>query len=214
MKQNLIDWVRDHDDRWSFVALYVGGAIILSVFTNLFWVSMLMAGNFLLKVYRNRLVGKPYPVLSSLWQIKLDIALILFSLALGLYTGELIAALGLSQAARAGQAVRGLQMATRFGLIERALKVVLMTVDDFARLVGAIAKALRNKKNATVRITSEMVPEPEADEPDRPWEKWGKGDVFTFLFGGICVTLILLAPTLTGLDPAVVVTHIVTELSP
>lgn len=214
MKTHLIDWVREHDDRWSFVVLYVGGAILLSVFTNLFWVAMLMGCNFMLKVYRNRLVGKPHPVLSSLWQIKLDLTLIVFSLTLSLYSGQFMAALGLSQAARAGQAVRGLQMATRFGLIERALKVFFMTVDDFARLIGAIAKAVRSKKAVQVNITPEMLPEPEADEPDRPWEKWGRGDVFTFLFGGICVTLLLLAPALTGLDPAVVVAHIVTELSP
>lgn len=214
MKTHLVDWVRDHDDRWSFVVLYVGGAILLSIFTNLFWVAMLMAANFLLKVYRNRLVGKPHPVLSSLWQIKLDLTLILFSLALSLYTGQMMAALGLSQAARAGQAVRGIQMATRFGLIERALKVFFMTVDDFARLIGAIAKAIRSKKAVKIDITPEMIPEPEVSEPDRPWEKWGKADVFTFLFGGICVTLILLAPALTDLDPAAVAAHIVTELSP
>lgn len=211
--KGFVNWIREHDDRWSFVLLYVGGAILLSVFTNLFWVTMLMTGNFFLKLYRNTLVGKPQPLLSSLWQVKLDISLVIFAVMLGLYAEHVFAALGLSQAARAGQAVRGIQMATRFGLIERGLKVFLLTIDDQARLVNAIVKA-RRKKQGQIEVTPEMIPEPEAHEPDRPWKKWGKGDVFTFVFAGVCFTLVLLAPFILGLEPGEVAMHIIMQLSP
>ncbi len=79
------NWIRDHDDRWSFVILYVGGAVALSVFMNLFWVILLMTGNFCLKIYRNYLVAKPLPVLTSLWQVN-SISASSFSPSLSGYT--------------------------------------------------------------------------------------------------------------------------------
>lgn len=207
------NWIKDHDDRWSFVILYVGGAVALSILTNLFCVVLLMTGNFFLKAYRNYLVGKPAIFRTSLWQVKLDISLVLFALVIGLYADHVFAALGLSQAARAGQAVRGLQLATRFGIIERGLKVFLMTIDDQARLINAVAKA-RRKKKAAIDITPDMIPEPEANEPAYPWEKWGKGDIFTFVFGGTCATLILSAPLAMEVSMADVLNSIIMQLSP
>lgn len=212
MFDTLRNWVREHDDRWSFVILYVGGAVALSLFTNLFWVMMLMAGNFILKIYRNYLVDKPLPVLTSLWQVKLDISLIFFAIVIGLYAEHVFAALGLSQAARAGQAVRGIQMATRFGIIERGLKVFLMTIDDQARLVNAVVKARRKKQDVEVPV--EAIPEPEASEPSYPWRKWGKGDVFTFAFGGVCITLILLSPWITGVSAEQAMDTILQQIAP
>jgi len=209
----LKDWIKDHDDRWSFVLLYVGGAILLSVFLNLFWVVMLMAGNFCLKVYRNFLVAKPQPFLTSLWQVKLDIGLIFFALAIGLYADHIFAALGLSQAARAGQAVRGLQMATRFGVIERGLKVFFMTIDDQARLVNAIVKA-RSKKKSRVDIPEEAIPEPEAHLPSYPWKRWGKGDIFSVTFGLTCVGLIAAAPWILDMPPMEIGHLILWQLKP
>lgn len=207
------DWIRDHDDRWSFVILYVGGAVALSVFMNLFWVIMLMAGNFCLKIYRNYLVGKPRPFLTSLWQVKLDIGLIFFALVIGLYADHIFAALGLSQAARAGQAMRGLQMATRFGVIERGLKVFFMTIDDQARLVNAVVKA-RRKKQRLVDIPAEAIPEPEAQEPAYPWRYWGKGDIFSVTFGLVCASLVLSAPWVLDSSAQEIAGKILLQLSP
>ncbi len=216
--ESVRNWIREHDDRWSFVFLYVGGAVALSIFMNLFWVMMLMAGNFLLKIYRNYLVGKPAILLTSLWQVKLDIALILFAFVIGVYSEHVFAALGLSQAARAGQAVRGLQMATRFGIIERGMKVFLMTVDDQARIVNAIVKARKKKQaggEACIEAAAIPEPQPESGEPDYPWRaRWGKGDIFTFTFGGTCATLLLLAPSLTGRETGAVIQALLAQISP
>ena len=193
--------------------LYVGGAVALSVFMNLFWVILLMAGNFLLKIYRNYLVAKPRPILTSLWQVKLDIGLIFFALAIGLYADHVFAALGLSQAARAGQAVRGLQMVTRFGVIERGLKIFFMTIDDQARLVNAVVKA-RKKKRQLVAIPDEAIPEPEAHEPSYPWKSWGKGDIFSVAFGLTCLSFILAAPLVLGSSADSVADNILWQLKP
>ena len=214
MLESIKNWIKDHDDRWSFVILYVGGAVCLSVFMNLFWVVMLMTGNFFLKFYRNCLLAMPKPLLTSLWQVKLDIALVIFALMIGLYAEHVFAALGLSQAARAGQAVRGLQMATRFGLIERGLKVFLMTIDDQARLVNAVVKARKKKKSGQIVVPEEALPEREEEDVSLPWKKWGKGDVFSVAFGAVCLCLILMAPVLTGHTYHGLSADIVSQLHP
>ncbi len=212
--ESLRNWIKDHDDRWSFVILYVGGAVCLSVFLNLFWVVMLMTGNFFLKLYRNYLLMLPRPLLTSLWQVKLDIALVIFALMIGIYAEHVFAALGLSQAARAGQAVRGLQMATRFGLIERGLKVFLMTIDDQARLINAVVKARKKKHGVNIVVPEDALPEPEEDDIRLPWKKWGKGDVFSFAFGGVCLLLISAAPLLIDHSYHEIFGNIVRQLHP
>lgn len=180
---------------------------------NLFWVILLMTGNFCLKIYRNYLVAKPLPFLTSLWQVKLDIGLIFFALVIGLYADHIFAALGLSQAARAGQAVRGLQMVTRFGVIERGLKVFFMTIDDQARLVNAVVKARKRKRNL-VAIPDEAVPEPEAHEPAYPWKSWGKADVFSVAFAMTCLSLILASPLILGVSAGAIADSILAQLTP
>jgi len=57
-----LHWVREHDDRLTFVVLYVGGAIILRVWLNLFWVAMLMLGNFGLCRRRRATSARAEPV--------------------------------------------------------------------------------------------------------------------------------------------------------
>ena len=211
--ETLKEWIKEHDDRWSFVILYVGGAVCLSVFLNLFWVVMLMTGNFFLKLYRNYLLAFEKPLLTSLWQVKLDIALVIFALMIGIYAEHVFAALGLSQAARAGQAVRGLQMATRFGLIERGLKVFLMTIDDQARLVNAVVKA-RKKKKGQIVVPEAALPEADDGYNGLPWKQWSKGDVFSFAFGGICLALICGAPLLIDHSYDEIFGNIVRQLHP
>lgn len=207
------DWIINHDDRWSFVILYVGGAVLLSVFMSLFWVILLMAGNFALKVYRNYLAAKPMPLLTSLWQVKLDIGLIFFALVIGLYSDHIFGALGLSQAARAGQAVRSLQMVTRFGIIERGLKIFFLTIDDQARLVNAVVKA-RKKKKLVVDVPPEALPEPESSLPSYPWKFRGKGDIFSLSFGLVCIALLVFAPVILGKPAAETAQHILWQLKP
>lgn len=217
IKNNIVTWVRDHDERWSFIAVYILGAIALSVFMNLFWVMMLAACHALLKTTRNVIVGQPSPLLSALWQIKLDIALLLFAIVIAVYSQHLFAALGL------GQAARGAAIATRFGIIERGLKVFLMTIDDQARLVGAAIRLARRRTNkekedgvipdmAVVVAESGIDPEPYTHV--LPWTSIGKGDYFAIIFGILCVTLLATAPALIDITAAETWQTILREISP
>ncbi len=216
-KNSIVTWIRDHDDRWSFIAVYILGAMALSVFMNLFWVMMLALVHVTLKTIRNMIVDQPAPFLSALWQVKLDIALILFAVTISVYSHHLFAALGL------GQAARGAAIATRFGIIERGLKVFFMTIDDQARLVGAALKLARRsraveKENAHLPDLPEVVAEsgidPEPYTHTLPWKKVGKGDYFAMGFALLCLTLLVSSPALLGIEPAAALQTILHEISP
>lgn len=217
-KNKIIVWIRDHDERWSFIAIYILGAIGLSVFMNLFWVMMLAMAHLTLKTVRNMIVGQPAPLLSALWQIKLDIALILFAICIAVYSHHLFAALGL------GQAARGAAIATRFGIIERGLKVFLMTIDDQARLVGAAIKLTRRRR-AAGKNDADALPElpdvvaasgidPEPYTHVLPWTKMGKGDYFALGFGVVCLGLLAFSPIILSIDPGHALHTVLHEISP
>lgn len=205
-----LEWIREHDDRLSFVVLYIGGAIALSIWLNLFWVIMLMLGHFALEIVRGYLLDARRPLAHALWEVKLDIALVLFALVVALYSEFVLGILGLGQAARAGQAARGLQAAARFGVIERTLRIVVLTSDDVLRLVQA-AFRLRGKSAAAkpapaaVEVAA-MVPD---EEP-----AIGAGDIASLAFGALCLLLLLLAPQITDAAPDAVATQLLYEISP
>jgi hypothetical protein len=201
-------WIEDHDDRLSFVILYIGGAVALSILLNLFWVIVLMLAHFALEIVRGHLLGAKRPLAHALWEVKLDIALVLFALVVALYADHVLALLGLGQAARAGQATRGLQAAARFGIIERTLRIVVLTADDAFRLVQAALK-LRSRSAATA------APAPLATAPATSGGTGlGTGDIVSLAFGAVCLALILLAPDIIGTTPDAVASQVLHEVSP
>lgn len=201
-------WIEDHDDRLSFVILYIGGAVALSILLNLFWVIVLMLAHFALEIVRGHLLGAKRPLAHALWEVKLDIALVLFALVVALYADHVLALLGLGQAARAGQAARGLQAAARFGIIERTLRIVVLTADDAFRLVQAALK-LRSRSAATA------APAPLATAPATSGGTGlGTGDIVSLAFGAVCLALILLAPDIIGTTSDAVASQVLHEVSP
>lgn len=205
-----LNWVRDHDDRLSFVILYIGGAIALSIWLNLFWVIVLMLVHFVLEIVRGRLLGARRPLAHALWEVKLDIALVLFALVVALYSDHVLGLLGLGQAARAGQATRGLQAAARFGVIERTLRIVVLTSDDVLRLVQA-AFRLRSRSSAAASLAPAAA---QAAAPPPARASIGAGDVASLAFGALCLLLLVLAPRITDAEPDAVISHLLHEISP
>lgn len=220
IKSMLNHWVTHHDSSWSFIVLYVGGAVLLSVFTNLFWVALLMFGHLLLEIWRHVVIQAKNPVLQALWHVKLDIALILFALVIALYAEMVLAALGIGQAARAGQAVRGAQMLTRFAIIERGLRIFFMTVDDMARIGHILWKIARGQKigagtaDAVIEDTRTQIRDEDTAHGRSGWRRLSGGDIFSLSFGAICVVLILLAPHVTGRGVAGTASFLWAELQP
>jgi len=211
-------WIRDHDEKWSFILFYVGAAILLSVFANLFWVVMLMLGHYAVEIWRHYVIEVRNPLLQALWHVKLDIALVLFALVIALYADMVMAALGIGQAARAGQAVRGAQMLTRFAIIERGIRIFFLTIDDMARIGIIIWRKFVKKNGKTAAdmavAQQQLKAEEEKIHPELKDGKLTKGDIFSLSFGSVCLALILAAPWITGAGIHATLITLLRELSP
>jgi hypothetical protein len=180
---------------------------------------MLMLTHFFLELLHNILDKAATPLLTSLWEIKLDIGLFMFAIVIILYSDSVMAALGLGQAARATQAIRGAQVVTRFGIIEKSLRVILLTMDDFLKFALAIKRGVSNSKQS-MELATEQVVQHEAPESTKeetcatPWKNIKTGDYITLFFAISCLTLIFLSPSLTHTPSVEVIQNIFQELSP
>jgi nucleoid-associated protein YgaU len=115
------------------VAVYIGLAVVLSIVLSLFWLVAVAGLHFVLEYMRQaRLRTTAADVVThALWEIKLDIALVLLALAMALYMNVVLGVLGLQSAARAAAATR----ITRFAAWERNLRAIVLLGDDVARVI-------------------------------------------------------------------------------
>jgi len=188
MRRRLLLWVAEHDDHWLFITLYIGLALVLSMTISLFWLVAVVAAHAVLEWFALERQGitdrRPGRIL---WHLKLDIGLVLVALWLGLYIDVLFGLAGLGAAARAGA-----QTAARVVAWQRAIRGVLMTADEAALVVKAVATRKNGKPPPQ--------PEPSRDVTDDrpPWQRpWSRGDKFAVAFTVTCAVLILLTPVLT-----------------
>lgn len=194
-------WIAAHDDSWLFIVLYVGLGLLLSMTISLFWLVAVVAGHAVLEWFaldrqglRDRRPGR------ILWHLKLDIGLVLVALWLGLYIDVLFGLAGLGAAARAGA-----QTAARAIAWQRAIRGVLLTADDAAHVVKAVA----------TRGGGSRPVEPEAVDDRPPWRRpWSRGDKFSVAFTATWVVLILLTPLLTDHSASSALTMLASELHP
>jgi hypothetical protein len=194
MKQTLMHWIAEHDDRWLFTILYVGLAVVLSIWISLFWLVAVVAVHGLLECVALRQRGARPRLADVIWHLKLDIVLVLFALWIGLYLQTLFGLAGLGPLARTGA-----QAGARFLAWQRALRGVLMTVDDAAQ----VARAVAMRRGGTATAVSGHDP-----------ERWTRGDRLTLTFGALFLSLIVLAPWLTEHDIASALAAVAADLHP
>lgn len=186
MRGRALAWVAEHDDSWLFIVLYVGLGLVLSMTISLFWLAAVVVAHGVLewmamgrRGIRDRRLGR------VLWHLKLDIGLTLVALWLGLYLELLFGLAGLGAAARAGA-----QTAARTIAWQRAIRGVLMTADEAAHVVKAVATRNGAKRQAA--------PAPQEVDGRPPWRRpWSRGDKFAVIFTTTWAVMILLAPVLT-----------------
>lgn len=190
LRRRFLLWVAEHDDSWLFMVLYVGLALVLSMAISMFWLVAVVAAHGVLEWYAlDRQGVREHRLGRVLWHLKLDIGLVLVALWLGLYLDTLFGLVGLGAAARAGA-----QTAARVIAWQRTVRGVLMSVDEAAHVVKAVAVRNGAKRKAD--------PEPEsagyvADERP-PWRQpWTRGDKFAVAFTTLWAVLIVTAPLFT-----------------
>jgi len=216
-RPTLSDWIRDHDESWIFVVVYLGLAVGLSVFVSLFWLVVVAALHLGLELIRQSFYrdGAREVMLHALWEIKLDVGLILLALALVLYVEVVLGILGIQSASRAAAATRaGARIGARAAAWERNLRTFLLTADEMAR-IGHAAFMLRRKKRATGADEEEAQVVPPGPPPRAPWaQRWGLGDRFGIVMIVVGTLLIGAAPWLTFHDPGSATALLMQELRP
>ncbi len=199
-------WVIDHDDSWLFFVPYIVLAVVLSAVISLFWLVLIVGVHFGLELLRQHAVkpGLGGVVSRSLWEIKLDVALVLFALALTLYLEVTFGVLGLGHAARFG-AMTG----SRLALLQRALRGILLSLDDAAQAARVF---LRRKFGKAEPAAAEA---PHQQEAARGWTgAWTVADKVALGFGAVCLALVLAAPVLTHYTVAGAVAALIAEFHP
>jgi hypothetical protein len=226
--ESLRDFIAHHDDRWLFVAVYITLAVVLSMMLSLFWLVAVAGLHFALEYLRQAQYrsGVGEVVSHALWEIKLDIALVLLALALALYIEVVLGVLGLQSAARAAAATR----VARFAAWERNLRAVVLLADDAARVVQVGVSRLLRRPPASpatpaaiavtrtgqvetaaparsdghetavrprdVQVAETARPRPPAAPPS--WrDRWSTGDRLTVGLLAASLMLIVVAPMLT-----------------
>jgi hypothetical protein len=194
-------WVENHDDSWLFIALYVGLAVILSLAISLFWLIVVIGIHAALEWYVHWR-EHPSPVHTAArvaWEVKLDLGLILFALALTVYMELVMGLLGISAVAR------GAQASGRFLAWQKAVRGVLLTLDDVAQVARA---AVPGRTGTTVD-----------DEPRKAmwggWSApWSIGDRLSLGLSIVSAVAMLMAPWVTGMSFSEVVGLLGEEMHP
>jgi hypothetical protein len=213
--RGLQNWVHEHDQRWSFVLAYLGLAVVLSVLVSLFWLVMVAGIHFLLECIRQALLRRgrtPDVVAHALWEVKLDIGLVLLALTLAVYVDVVFGLLGLQSAARAGAVARaGVRLGSRAAAWERNLRTFLLTVDEMVRLGYGF---LMVKRGARKGRRPEK-PVLESETALRPWTyRWRISDKIAMALITVAALMLVAAPFVTANGFSGTLTLLLSQLRP
>ena len=202
-RHRALHWIAEHDDSWLFIVLYVGLGLVLSMTISLFWLAAVVMAHAVLEwIALGRQGVHDHRFGRVVWHLKLDIGLTLVALWLGLYLEVLFGLAGLGAAARAGA-----QTAARTIAWQRAIRGVLMTADEAAHVVKAMA-ARNGARQAPAAAD-------EPPDPRPPWQRpWSRGDKFAVVFTSTWAVLILLAPVLTDHTVSSALASLAADLHP
>jgi hypothetical protein len=243
-RESLRDFVASHDERWLFVVIYISLAVVLSIVLSLFWLVAVAALHFTFEYMRQAQTrtGIGDIVSHAIWEIKLDIALVVLALAMSLYMDVVLGILGLQSAARAAAATR----VVRFTAWERNVRAIVLLSDDLGRVIQiawtrllrrpaspAVVTANADRSSAAVPLAAaatasaearpaapvrERAPEPAAPAtpvPSPSWrDAWTTGDRVTLALLVASVLLIVVAPLVTDHSWAGATTTLLQELRP
>ncbi len=205
-----------HDDKWLFVILYVSLAVILSIWISLFWLVAVVAVHLGFELMRQSYLRSGFLSIMSevLWELKLDIALVLFALVLALYMEIVLGVAGLGIATRVG-----LQSGARAAGWSRMLRGFLLSVDDLAQVTRAVSRrglaALQPEDTIATIIENSAETPPPRRSPWGSWAApWGKGDWVAIILGLVCLGFLAATPWLTDHTLHSMVSTLYTELHP
>lgn len=201
MLNTIKTWIINHDDKKLFVVLYISLAVILSIWLGLFWLCVVVGVHYLFEVIIQ--LDRKLPVHRALalgvWEVKLDIFLIILALLVSIYMDVILGAAGLSAGARTA-ATAG----ARFAAWQRVIRVIALSVDDLAQAVRGF---LPRRKTVG---SQEGQPAEATVAPGL----LTKGDYATLTFGALCLFFLFAAPLFTDYTMADVFQIVLDDLRP
>jgi len=206
-------WILAHDDSKLFIILYIGLAVVLSIAIGLFWLVAVVAVHFGFEVIRQKSRHSSWLTVFSeaLWELKLDIALVLFAFVISLYMDIVLGMAGIGGAARLGAAAA--RSGARFAAWQRIIRGVLLTVDDAAQVVRVVSVAKKN--NGVPQDDEEEPVETGSVQRFSSWTRaWGRGDWIAIVLGVVFIALLALTPFLTEHTYPVALSILGEELHP
>jgi hypothetical protein len=214
--RRLHTWIVQHDNKWLFVILYILLAVALSIWISLFWLVFVVGVHFVFEVIRQMYQHQRWgrALTEVLWEVKLDLALVIFALALSLYMELMLGIVSVGLTARLAALTRagrlgtllqgGLRTGARFAGWQQALRGFLLSVDDLAQVARAFGRRRKNEKAESRADAATIAVEDTntlADVTLSRWgswgETWGKGDWIAVGMAAVCLLLILVSPWLT-----------------
>jgi len=199
-----ISWIINHDDSKIFMVLYIGLAVVLSIWISLFWLLAVVGVHFVFELikeyYESHNIQKS--VAKAIWEIKLDIVLVLFAVWLSIYMNFVFGIVGIGAASRALT-----QTGARFAAWQRVIRGILLSLDDVAQVARFGLKKTENNKELFKEESVQVKAKNEKTQVT-------KGDVITLVFLVIFLLLILFAPFLTEHGFKDVVNIIIEEFKP
>jgi hypothetical protein len=212
---SLHDWIVKHDEKRLFIVLYIGLAVVLSIWISLFWLVAVVAVHFGFEIIRQRAAYTDWGsvISEALWELKLDIALVLFALVVSLYMELALGVAGLQGAARIGSATQaGMRGGARFAAWQRIIRGVLLSVDDAAQ----VARVAAGKGKGGEEKNEEEAEQVEGMNSNRgSWlAPWSRGDWIAVGMGVVCFLLLASAPLITDHTFPSAISALAAELHP
>lgn len=223
-------WVIHHDENKWFIILYIGLSLVLSIAISLFWLLFAVMVHFAFELIRQHYkqpdAGRV--VMESLWETKLDLALVVFAWWLAVYLDFIFGVVGIGAAARAGAQTasragrvggQALAATSRAAAWSRIIRGILLSVDDVGNAAKAIYQSRKARELDETSPVGEQTPAPHNAEATSPgtttdassdtdntvppssWSgRWVPVDYIGVILFGVSFVLIVLAPQLIGMS--------------
>ena len=214
-------WISHHDNKKIFIFLYIGLSLVLSIAISLFWLLFAVLVHFAFELVAQsvRKQGASNVLLESLWETKLDFALVVFALWLSVYLDFIFGVAGIGVAARAG-AQAASRAGARFAGWHRIIRAVLLSLDDVGNALKAYFASKKSKrKEAAEKLTGKEEqkeePETEIKTSSTSWtHRWGIADHIGVWMFVLFTLLILIAPWAIGMSWQTIGEIMLKELHP
>ncbi|WP_157666512.1 hypothetical protein [Alkalitalea saponilacus] len=179
-------------------------------------------------IRQNQIYKKPKHIfLESLWETKLDFALVVFALWLAIYLDFIFGIAGVGALARVGVqsashsgsvAAKGAEISVRFATWNRAIRGILLSLDDAGNAAKAIYQSKSSKKDSYESGYDANVINSNSDENTKvstSWRnKWNVIDYMAVCLFLLTFVLIVLAPFILNISFAGIISVAMEEFHP